>query len=301
MPFVKLVKNKPYYMRYQVKFRRRRQGITDYQQRRGLVIQDKNKYNAKKRRLVVRIMNKHVVCQIVNTGVKGDEVLESAYSHELPHFGVKAGLTNYAACYATGLLAARRVLKKFKLDETYKGNDEINGEYFMQEEVEDDDEAPRPLSAFLDVGLARCSTGARIFGCLKGAVDGGLAIPHGENRFPGYDEDEKALDAEVHSNYIHGGHVGEYMDALKEEDQSAFERQFSKFIKAGINSENIEEMYTTAHEKIRANPDRVTPSEPGYSKVVKGRKKRLTKMQRQDKVKQKINSFHFKLDQEAAE
>ena len=34
-PFVKVVKNKAYYMRYQVKFRRRRAGVTDYQQRRG--------------------------------------------------------------------------------------------------------------------------------------------------------------------------------------------------------------------------------------------------------------------------
>ena len=34
-PFVKVVKNKAYYMRYQVKFRRRRAGKTDYQQRRG--------------------------------------------------------------------------------------------------------------------------------------------------------------------------------------------------------------------------------------------------------------------------
>lgn len=32
-----------------------------------------------------------------------------AYSHELPRFGIKLGLTNYAAAYATGLLLARRV------------------------------------------------------------------------------------------------------------------------------------------------------------------------------------------------
>ena len=33
----------------------------------------------------------------------------AAYSHELPHYGVKVGLTNYAAAYCTGLLLARRV------------------------------------------------------------------------------------------------------------------------------------------------------------------------------------------------
>lgn len=38
----------------------------------------------------------------------------------------------------------------------------------------------------LDTGLARTSSGARIFGVLKGAVDGGLDIPHSSKRFPGY-------------------------------------------------------------------------------------------------------------------
>ena len=33
----------------------------------------------------------------------------SAYAHELPRYGVKVGLTNYAAGYCTGLLLARRV------------------------------------------------------------------------------------------------------------------------------------------------------------------------------------------------
>lgn len=39
----------------------------------------------------------------------------AAYGHELPKFGVKCGLTNYAAAYCTGLLLARRVClsKKF--------------------------------------------------------------------------------------------------------------------------------------------------------------------------------------------
>lgn len=35
------------------------------------------------------------------------------------------------------------------------------------------------------------TTGARIFGCLKGAADGGLYIPHNEKRFPGYKHDNK--------------------------------------------------------------------------------------------------------------
>ena len=40
MGFVKVVKNNAYYKRYQVKYRRRREGKTDYQARRRMVIQD---------------------------------------------------------------------------------------------------------------------------------------------------------------------------------------------------------------------------------------------------------------------
>ena len=39
MAFVKVIKNKAYFKRYQVKFKRRRSGKTDYRQRKGLIIQ----------------------------------------------------------------------------------------------------------------------------------------------------------------------------------------------------------------------------------------------------------------------
>lgn len=76
------------------------------------MFQDKNKYNAKKYRLVARISNKYVTCQIVYSTMTGDVVLESAHSKELSKYGVNVGLSNYAACYCTGLLLARRVLTK---------------------------------------------------------------------------------------------------------------------------------------------------------------------------------------------
>lgn len=62
--FVKVVKNKAYFKRYQVKFRRRREGRTDYQARRFLVVQDKNKYNTPKYRMIVRFTNKNITCQV---------------------------------------------------------------------------------------------------------------------------------------------------------------------------------------------------------------------------------------------
>ena len=81
----------------------------------------------------------------------------------------------------------------------------------------------------MDTGLARTSTGARIFGVLKGAADAGLDIPHSPKRFPGFSDGQ--LDASVHKKHIFGGHVAEYMDSLSEEDEEKYKKHFSKFIK----------------------------------------------------------------------
>lgn len=56
---------------------------------------------------------------------------------------------------------------------------------------------------YLDVGLARTTTGARVFGAMKGAVDGGLNVPHSIKRFPGYDAEAKKFNAEVHRYSIY--------------------------------------------------------------------------------------------------
>ena len=58
--------------------------------------------------------------QIAYATVAGDVVVASAYSHELPEFGLKVGLNNFAAAYCTGLLLARRTLAKYGLADTYK-------------------------------------------------------------------------------------------------------------------------------------------------------------------------------------
>jgi len=264
MGFVKILKKKPYFKRYQVKFRRRRQCKTDYQARRRLIVQDKRKYNSQKYRFVVRITNRDVVCQVVGARVDKDEILAAAYSHELKRYGLTVGLTNYAACYCTGLLLARRLLKKFKLDKFYVGKEEVDGTdvFNTAEEVEwGDEDEKNAFRCYFDVGLARTTTGARIFGALKGAVDGGLDIPLTGTRFPGTqevgeDEDaEDGMDPEVHRKYIFGGHVSEYMAKLKEEEPEKYEKQFSQYVKNGIGPDDLEDLYSTVHSKIRENPD----------------------------------------------
>merc|ERR1711900_155658 len=175
MPFVKVVKNKAYFKRYQVKFRRRREGKTDFFARKRLTVQDKNKYNTPKYRMIVRFTNKDIICQIAYARIQGDIIMCAAYAHELPRYGVKVGLTNYAAAYCTGLLLARRLLTKLNLHETYVGQTNIDGDMYTVENIKG---KPRAFRAFLDVGLSRTTTGARVFGAMKGAVDGGMEVPH---------------------------------------------------------------------------------------------------------------------------
>lgn len=294
MAFVKVVKNKAYFKRFQVKFKRRREGKTDYYARKRLIIQDKNKYNTPKYRLVVRISNKNITTQIAYARIEGDVILAAAYSHELPRYGVKLGLTNYAAAYATGLLLARRVLKKLKLDTIYAGVKDANGAEYNVENV---DGKPGAFQCFLDVGLARTTTGAKIFGALKGAADGGLHIPHSVKRFPGFDKEKNEYKADVHRKHILGQHVAQYMKALQGDDEDAYKRQFSKYIAAGITPDSIEAMYKKAHAEIKKDPEAKSKSKPkpeGY-KQKRWTKKALNKSQRMDRVKQKKESFLKKL------
>jgi len=254
MAFLKVVKNKSYFSRYQVKYRRRREGKTDYARRYSLVVQDKTKYASHKYRLVVRFTNKDTITQIIYSKIQGDFVLAAAYGHELARYGMPVGHTNYAAAYATGLLVARRVLKKLKLDTKYQGNKNVNGEDYSVTPIDGDS---RPFKCFLDVGLRKTSTGSKVFATLKGATDGGLNIPHSVNRFVGYDTEGKKLKAETLRSYIFGGHVANHMEELEEEDPESYQSHYSRYIKNKLTHENLEEAFKKVHAAIRANPDAV--------------------------------------------
>uniref|UniRef100_A0A069DYI7 Large ribosomal subunit protein uL18 n=1 Tax=Panstrongylus megistus TaxID=65343 RepID=A0A069DYI7_9HEMI len=292
MGFVKVVKNKQYFKRYQVKFKRRREGKTDYYARKRLIVQDKNKYNTPKYRLIVRLSNKDITCQVAYSRIEGDKIVCAAYSHELPVYGIKVGLTNYAASYCTGLLLARRLLQKLKLDKLYSGTTDVTGDEYN---VENLDEGPGAFRCYLDVGLMKTSAGARVFGALKGAVDGGLNIPHSMKRFPGYDAESKEFNAEVHRKHIFGIHVADYMRQLAEEDDDAYKRQFSQYIKFGITADIIEEMYKKAHAAIRADPahKKVERTEKPVKK--RWNKRKLSLAERKNCIKQKKASFLQKI------
>merc|ERR1712048_1502739 len=173
----------------------------------------------------------------------------------------------------TGLLLARRILQKFKLDSVYEGNTNVDGSMYA---VEDNDDGPGAFRACLDVGLARTSTGAKVFAAMKGAVDGGLDIPHSEKRFPGYDAESKSLNAEVLRDHIFGKHVAGY-------------------IKSGVSADGVEAMYTKAHKAIRAD---LAPKAKADKNITKKRwnAKKITLADRKAKVAKAKEEFLAQLE-----
>merc|ERR1711975_167204 len=257
MGFVKVVKNKAYFKRFQVKYKRRREGKTDYYARKRLVANAKNKYGSPKYRFVVRFTNKDIICQVVSSKIKGDVTHAAAYAHELPRYGVKVGLTNYSAAYCVGLLCARRLLASKGLADNFEGTPEVTAEFDDCYVHGNDEDGPNAFHALLDVGLKRTTLGSKIFAAMKGAFDGGLEIPHSEKKFYGYDAEEKAYDAEANKERLLGGHVSSYMESLQEEEPEEYEAKFSKYIENDMEADGLEDMYLNCHKAIRANPDHV--------------------------------------------
>jgi large subunit ribosomal protein L18 len=140
---VKMAKNAS----YRVKLRRRREGKTDYQARKALVV-------SRKLRLVPRASTKNANVQIIMAKVIGDEVLAAANSQELTKlFGWKAPTGNIPAAYLTGLLCGLKAKSKGVKE------------------------------AILDIGLIAPSKGAKVFAMQSGVLDAGISIPHSEEKF----------------------------------------------------------------------------------------------------------------------
>jgi len=323
MAFIKMQKNNAYFKRFQVKFRRRREGKTDYYQRKRLIYQRKNKYATPKWRFVVRRTNYKMICQVVSSTIKGDIIKTSADSTELKRFGLTAGLTNYSAAYCTGLLCARRLLKvldadnkekkiESKMADTFNMVPEATGEYFKFDELAEKKKIEiRPFTCFLDLGLASATIGNRVFGALKGAVDGGINIPHSDKIFPKVKEEKgKKGTGNPHRDRIYGNHVQTYMDVIKK-DEKRYTKQFSNWDTCLKNSQakKLEDLYKRIHADIRKTPDRVskkpkrkkgekqkveyTDKEKTIVKAPKPykRDRRLTNRQRKDRVEEKIRKY----------
>ena len=64
--------------------------------------------------------------------------------------------------------------------------------------------------AILDIGLAAATSGNRVFAALKGMIDAGLEMPHGEDALP---EDDR----------INGSHIDESIANAVESTKKAIE------------------------------------------------------------------------------
>ena len=136
---------------YRVHFRRRREGRTDYRVRLRLLASGRS-------RAVVRCSGRRVRVALVDFDPHGDRVLASADSAELGQIAFPpSSLASTPAAYLTGYLAGLRAKSR--------GTEE----------------------AILDAGLRHPTSGGRLAAALKGLLDAGLAIPHGEENFPSAD------------------------------------------------------------------------------------------------------------------
>lgn len=118
--------------------------------------------------MIVQVANRRIICQIAYATIEGDMIVFAAYAHELPKYSVKAGLTNYATAYCTGLLLA---FSRFGLDKICEGQVEVTRDEYNVESI---DGQPGVFTCFLDAGLATTATGNKVFVALKGPADGGL-------------------------------------------------------------------------------------------------------------------------------
>jgi large subunit ribosomal protein L18 len=177
--------------------RRRREGTTDYRARKRAI-------TSQKPLLVVRISNKNVSSQFVKPTAKGDVVLSSAHSKELARLGWRGSSNSTPACYLLGLLAGKKAM------------------------------AAGVKEAVAYSGVVPFIRGSRVAALLKGVLDAGVAVPVGEEAFPGEER-------------LSGKSIADYAAKLATEDKEAYARNFSALLKEGFKPES----YPAEFEKTK--------------------------------------------------
>ena len=183
--------------RYTVGFRRKREGRTDYKKRLKLL-------KAEKPRLVIRRSLNNIIAQIIEYSPDGDKVVATVVSKVLDKFGWSLSKTSLPCAYLTGLLLAKKV--------SSKGVKE----------------------AIVDIGLSTSVKGSRLFAAVKGAIDGGLSIPHSADVLPSDDR-------------IKGKHIVDYYNKL---DDIKRKKLFSGYLKNNVRVEDLSKIFDDVKQKI---------------------------------------------------
>lgn len=89
----------------------------------------------------------------------------------------------------------------------------------------------------LDIGLNVSAKGSILYACLKGIVDGGLSVPCSDTIFP---DDSR----------IRGEHIAEFAKSIKD-NKELYEKQFSKYIKNGLDPEKLPEHFDAVKSKVK--------------------------------------------------
>ena len=160
-------------------FRRRRAGLTDYRRRLKLL-------RGNKPRAVVRVSNTRTTCQLVSWAKEGDLV--------------------------TATVTGSDLLKKYGWPESFSQKS-VSASYLVGFAMGKAALASGTTEAVLDIGLAASTPGGRVFSALKGMVDAGLDIPHGENVLP--DEGRLA-----------GAHINDEVASAVESTKNAIEEAY---------------------------------------------------------------------------
>ncbi len=188
-----------------VHYRRKREQKTDYKKRLRLLV-------SAKPRLVLRSSNTRFIAQVVVFTPQGDKVLASADSSTLKKEGWGYSAKNFPAAYLAGLLLARNAKK---------ADAAAHGELIF------------------DTGMVSPSTQGKFYAFLKGALDGGLQVRHGdaENFFPGEDR-------------LNGKTIEAYATGLKEKDPEMFKKRFAANLKNSADPTKISSVFEQVRAKL---------------------------------------------------
>lgn len=177
--------------------KRRKQKKTDYRQRLNLL-------RSGKPRIVIRKTSQAIKIQLIKYETKGDKTILEITSKHLEKYGWSGHSGNIPSSYLAGLLFGVKAKKICK-------------------------------EGVLDLGLQVSIKGNAIYSALKGIVDAGVDVPHGDV-FPS-------------DSRIRGEDIAKYANELKS-NPAKYKKQFSDYIKRGMSPENIPQNFDEVKNKI---------------------------------------------------
>lgn len=185
---------------YRIPFRRRSEGKTNYHQRLRLI-------QSGKTRLVVRVSNQHIVVSFNEAKIEGDITRVFVGSNHLKkYYGWNFSTSNLPSAYLTGFLAGMKA-KKAGIEE-----------------------------AILDIGIPTHTN--HIWAALKGVIDAGVEVPHGD------------IFSEEFDARIKGEHIATYSQQLSKDDNAAYKQKFSKVLKNKADPIKIADSFEKVKKEI---------------------------------------------------